>query len=295
MDAQGRVANETDASGNLVNSRWYDAYGWEARVQGLSGTNVSTSSPWGWNARWGCYADRLSGTYHLGAREYAPGLGRFLERDPIGFDGGINLYAYCEGSPVGAADPLGLWSWRGAAKGFTRWGVGSAIGFVAGAVVTALVAPEAAAVIGAVALGLGAANAARLIIKGLRRRRLNGDPMSDEESSADLTEGVLSACTLGAASFGDRWFSKGPGEGGGLEDVWQLMILKKAAWEREGGKPAGERTIGLGDVDLFGWFRNFGSGPTKGARGPFQGFAAGGAMAVPPSGTVPTMGLNLKQ
>ena len=108
FDAQGSVANETDASGNLVNSRYYDAYGWEARVQGPSGANVSTGSLWGWNARWGCYFDRAVGTYHMGAREYAPGMGRFLERDPIGFAGGMNPYAYCGGNPVGAADPEGL-------------------------------------------------------------------------------------------------------------------------------------------------------------------------------------------
>ncbi len=42
------------------------------------------------------------------ARYYAPSLGRFLSRDPIGFAGGINLYAYCGGDPVNYRDPEGL-------------------------------------------------------------------------------------------------------------------------------------------------------------------------------------------
>lgn len=39
---------------------------------------------------------------------YDPKLGRFLQTDPIGFDGGMNLYAYVMGDPVNASDPLGL-------------------------------------------------------------------------------------------------------------------------------------------------------------------------------------------
>jgi len=34
--------------------------------------------------------------------------GRFITRDPIGYAGGINLYAYCQDNPVDNIDPLGL-------------------------------------------------------------------------------------------------------------------------------------------------------------------------------------------
>ena len=43
----------------------------------------------------------------LGARYYLPLLGRFLTPDPIGHEGGLNLYAYCENNPVGRVDPEG--------------------------------------------------------------------------------------------------------------------------------------------------------------------------------------------
>ena len=38
----------------------------------------------------------------------ASATGRFLTRDPIGYAGGLNLYAYTVGNPVNRADPSGL-------------------------------------------------------------------------------------------------------------------------------------------------------------------------------------------
>lgn len=41
---------------------------------------------------------------------YDPRMGRWLSRDPLGEQGGFNLYAYCGNDPVNRHDPLGL-SW----------------------------------------------------------------------------------------------------------------------------------------------------------------------------------------
>jgi len=45
--------------------------------------------------------------YFYRARYYSPTLGRFISRDPIDYDGGMNLYEYVGGMAVGAVDANG--------------------------------------------------------------------------------------------------------------------------------------------------------------------------------------------
>lgn len=53
-----------------------------------------------------------TGVYDFRNRFYLPGIGRFLQPDPIGFDGDdTNLYRYCGGDPVNFIDPVGLERW----------------------------------------------------------------------------------------------------------------------------------------------------------------------------------------
>jgi len=44
----------------------------------------------------------------FGARWYDPETGRWIQRDPIMFDGGLNHYAYVSNDPVNKIDPTGL-------------------------------------------------------------------------------------------------------------------------------------------------------------------------------------------
>lgn len=56
----------------------------------------------------GMFHHPATGLYLTWYRPYQPQIGRWLARDPTGISGGINLYAYVEGSPLNAIDPLGL-------------------------------------------------------------------------------------------------------------------------------------------------------------------------------------------
>jgi RHS repeat-associated protein len=50
----------------------------------------------------------LAEFYYYRARWYDPQAKRFTTEDPIGLDGGINLYAYVGNNPINLTDPLGL-------------------------------------------------------------------------------------------------------------------------------------------------------------------------------------------
>jgi RHS repeat-associated protein len=56
----------------------------------------------------GQYYDDETTTHYNINRDYNPQMGRYIQSDPIGFDGGVNSYGYVGGNPLGAVDELGL-------------------------------------------------------------------------------------------------------------------------------------------------------------------------------------------
>jgi RHS repeat-associated protein len=52
--------------------------------------------------------DAESGLFQNWHREYNPRIGRYMQSDPIGLQGGINTFAYVGGDPLGSSDPRGL-------------------------------------------------------------------------------------------------------------------------------------------------------------------------------------------
>jgi RHS repeat-associated protein len=56
----------------------------------------------------GGLTDRDTGLVRFGARDYDPRVGRWTSKDPIGFDGGLNLFGYALNDPVSFVDSNGL-------------------------------------------------------------------------------------------------------------------------------------------------------------------------------------------
>lgn len=92
----------------------------------------------------GHYYDRSTDLTLSLYRGYDPALGRWLSADPLGLDGGLNLYGYIDNDPVNDVDALGLAPTREELTNLAEWlGVGH----------TAALINERSAAIDAVARG----------------------------------------------------------------------------------------------------------------------------------------------
>ncbi len=96
------MAHRLNGSGSVLGSYCFDSYGTR------QSTDNSTDPYSGYGAQWGYYRDSETGLSLLGERYYDPGQGRFLNRDPIRYRGGINLYGYAGNNPLVWIDPKGL-------------------------------------------------------------------------------------------------------------------------------------------------------------------------------------------
>jgi RHS repeat-associated protein len=92
------VRDVTDANGSLMAR--YDFGPWGDRTL-LQGTDITSL---GFTGQSSSRAD----TWSMAYRDYDATTARWLNQDPLGLAGGINLYGYVQGNPLKRVDPLGL-------------------------------------------------------------------------------------------------------------------------------------------------------------------------------------------
>ena len=100
-DELGNLIALSDSAGHITDQFAYDPYG---KLISRTGT---TDIPFTWLADYGVVSlgNDLYATLH---RTYHAGYARFLSKDPIGLQGGLNLYAYGDLNPLFYVDYLGL-------------------------------------------------------------------------------------------------------------------------------------------------------------------------------------------
>jgi RHS repeat-associated protein len=122
-DIQGTVWGFTDGNGEVV-ARWtYDAWG------NVLSSNVSVTALASLRYRFqGRELSAVTGLTNFRMRWYDPETGRWLSKDPIGLNGGMNLYVFLDNNSLNRRDPQGTVAW------FVGMGIGAIVGGVIGGI-----------------------------------------------------------------------------------------------------------------------------------------------------------------
>jgi RHS repeat-associated protein len=104
------TAGSFDASTHIAVHYEYSPYGQVVRQTG----SYAAENPFRFSTKWFDGETRLG---YWGYRYYIPEQGRWLNRDPIGEEGGVNLYTYCINNPGSYVDSVGKVAVTAVAKG----------------------------------------------------------------------------------------------------------------------------------------------------------------------------------
>ena len=99
-DNTGNIIGYWDEDGFLVAEYAYDAFG---NIVGGS-NQPDVSFPFRFSTK---YYDEETYLYYYGYRYFSPNLGRWINRDPIKENGGINIYSFTKNNPLRFIDSLG--------------------------------------------------------------------------------------------------------------------------------------------------------------------------------------------
>ena len=102
-DANGNVTGLAETNGAVVARYDYDPYG---NLMAMSGDQAE-ANPFRFSSK---HWEEETGFYYYGYRFYSPEMGRWINRDPIEEEGGINLFSLCANNPINCVDSYGLFS-----------------------------------------------------------------------------------------------------------------------------------------------------------------------------------------
>ncbi|MFV0478024.1 MAG: RHS repeat domain-containing protein [Parahaliea sp.] len=81
---------------------------WQAQAEAFGAAGILPGNRIRMNLRLpGQYFDGETGLHYNYFRDYDPSLGRYIQSDPLGLEGGLNTYAYVGGNPLAYIDPTG--------------------------------------------------------------------------------------------------------------------------------------------------------------------------------------------
>ncbi|WP_223262524.1 RHS repeat domain-containing protein, partial [Variovorax beijingensis] len=103
-DHLGTPQELTDHEGRIAWSAQYKAWGEAKQAISEAGRKAGFRNPIRFQ---GQYFDDETGLHYNRYRYYDPVSGRFVSKDPIGLEGGVNVHQYAP-NPIEWADPLGL-------------------------------------------------------------------------------------------------------------------------------------------------------------------------------------------
>jgi RHS repeat-associated protein len=127
QDANWNTTAMVDNTGTVQERNVYDPYGQVTVLTPSWGSRGTSAYAWIYLHQGGRF-DGVMGLYYFRQRDYSPGLGRWMQQDPVALlAGDNNLYRGEDDSPVTRVDPLGLstqWKpgvWPSARQFYINW------------------------------------------------------------------------------------------------------------------------------------------------------------------------------